>query len=262
MVSDRGVGNARLVELQPGRPGPSVFLIPGSGGRVDGFSELARLLDTAMPIVGIEARGVDSTVDWDHDLETLVQHYIERIRNVQPNGPYFLVGYSFGGAIAFEMAQRILAMHERVACLVLLDTMLPTRYWPRRFYLAKLGARMYGHLERIMNGSIADSINYYTWRLGRRWQGLHDVPAELTFGRESARMLMAVHMLLEQWRPEFYPGRVTLFCAADSKLWTLYESRVAELETHIFAGEHTNLLDEPYVSSVAIDVSACLTKAS
>ena len=224
IVSDRATGNARLVELQPGRPGPCVFLIPGLGGRVDGVSELARLLDTPMPIVGIEARGIDPTMDSDDNLETLVWHYIDRIRTVQPNGPYFLIGHSFGGAVAFEMAQRILGMQERVACLMLLDTMLPTRYWPWRFFLAKLGSRLYGHLERIMSSSIADTINYYTWRLGRRWQGLHNVPPELTFGRESARMIFATKMMIMQWRPEFYPGRLTLFCAAGNKLWTLYES--------------------------------------
>lgn len=251
-----------MIELHPGRSGPCVFLIPGLGGRVDGFAELAALLDTPMRLVAIEARGVDSAEDWDHDLEFMVRHYVNRIWAVQPSGPYFLCGHSFGGAVAFEMAQRIMAMQERVSCLILLDTLLPTRYWPRRFFWGKIGSRLHGHLEQIATYSLKDSVKYYSWRLGRRWQGLHGVPAELTFGRESARMLMATGMMVKQWRPEFYPGRVTLFCTEGNKLWTLYESRVAELETHILAGDHSNLFEQPFVSSLAKDLSACLAKAS
>jgi hypothetical protein len=60
IVSDQGVqvvANARMIELKPGRPGPCIFLVPGLGGRVEGFSELATLLDTEMPLFAIEARG-------------------------------------------------------------------------------------------------------------------------------------------------------------------------------------------------------------
>jgi thioesterase domain-containing protein len=256
------MGNARLVELRPGRPGPCIFLVPGLGGRVEGFSELATLLDTPMPLVAIEARGLDSTSDPDHDMETLVRHYVDRVRTVQPNGPYFLLGHSFGGAVVLEMAQRILATQERVACLILLDTPLPKRYWSLRFFLATLGPRLRGHLERIASDSIGQNIDYYTRRLRRRWQGLHNISPDLMFGPEAARMLMAHDMLMSQWRPVFYPGRVTLFCCADTQLWTLYENRAAELETYFLAGDHLNMVEQPYVSSLARDMSACLAKAS
>jgi thioesterase domain-containing protein len=46
-----------MIELKPGRPGHCIFLVPGLGGRVEGFSELATLLDTEMPLFAIEARG-------------------------------------------------------------------------------------------------------------------------------------------------------------------------------------------------------------
>ena len=57
IVSDQGVADARMIELRPGPPGPCIFLVPGLGGRVEGFSELATLLDTEMPLFAIEARG-------------------------------------------------------------------------------------------------------------------------------------------------------------------------------------------------------------
>lgn len=260
-ASGRATGDARLIELKPGRPGPCIFLAPGLGGRVEGFSELATLLDSPMPLFAIEARGVDSVSDPDQDIETMIEHYINRIRSVQPSGPYFLMGHSFGGAVVYEMAQRLVVMGDRVACLILLDTPLPKRYWSVRFFLATLGPRLRGHFERITSDSVTESVNYYTRRLRRRWQGLHNIPAELTFGREAARMLMATDMMLSQWRPEFYPGRLTLFCCAGSELWTLYKNLAAELDIHLLAGDHINMVDQPHVPSLARDVSACLAKS-
>lgn len=260
--SDRGMSNARLVELKTGRAGPCIFLVPGLGGRVEGFSELATLLDTSMPLLAIEARGVDSTSDPDYDMGVMVRHYIDRIRTVQPNDPYFLIGHSFGGAVVFEMAQQIRAMRKRVGCLILLDTPLPKRYWSLRFFLASLGPRLRGHLERITSDSVTQNFDYYTRRLRRRWQGLHNISPDLMFGAESARMLMALDMLKSQWRPEFYPGRLTLFCCSGAGLNTLYQKLAAELETYLLAGDHINMVEQPYVSSLAKDVSACLAKAS
>ena len=265
IVSDQGVqvvADARMIELKPGRAGPCIFLVPGLGGRVEGFSELATLLDTEMPLFAIEARGVDSVGDPDQDIHAMVQHYIDRIKAVQTDGPYFLMGHSFGGAVVFEMAQRIVAMGDRVGCLILLDTPLPKRYWSFRFILANLGPRLRGHFERITTHSVTQSINYYTRRLRRRWQGLHNIPPDLMFGAEAARMLMAMDMMVSQWRPEFYPGRLTLFCCEGTELWTLYVKLAAELETHLLAGDHINMVNQPHVQTLAREVSACLAKAS
>jgi acetoacetyl-CoA synthetase len=262
IVSEPGMGNAPLVKLKSGRPGPCFFLMPGTGGRVEGFAQLATLLETPMSVYAIEARGVDGISKPDHDIEALVWHYIDRIRTVQPHGPYFLLGHSFGGMVAFEIAQRMLAMQERVACLILLDTVVPRRFWPLRFIVANLGSRLYGHLARIRRGSVTNSINYYTRRLRLRWQGLHNIPEDLMFGDCAARMLLANEMLGKKWRPEFYPGRLTIFCCPATKdLPSIWQSRVRELEIHSTAGDHLNLIEQPYVSSLARDMSACLAKA-
>lgn len=262
-VVDHGFGDARLVELKSGRSGPRFFLVPGTGGRIEGFAELASLLDTPMPIFAIEARGVDGNGQPDDDIETLVRHYIDRIQTIQPAGPYFLLGHSFGGMVVFEMAQRLLAMKERVACLVLLDTPLPRHYWPLRFLLANFGSRLHGHLKRITSGSIKGNIVYYAWRLNLRRKGLHDIPTDLKVGDDAAHMLLANDMLGRKWRPEFYPGRLTLFRARDTKrLELLWQSRVAELETCTAEGDHIALIQQPYVSSLARDMAACLAKAS
>ncbi|MHC5863447.1 thioesterase domain-containing protein, partial [Nostoc sp.] len=55
----------------------------------------------------------------------MASHYIEALRRVQPKGPYFLGGWSFGGWVAFEMAQQLQKSGEEVALLAVLDTLAP-----------------------------------------------------------------------------------------------------------------------------------------
>ena len=58
-------------------------------------------------------------------IEALAAHYIEEIRTVQPNGPYFLVGYSWRGLVAYEIAQQLTNGGEVVEFVALVDTLLP-----------------------------------------------------------------------------------------------------------------------------------------
>ncbi|MBL1099267.1 hypothetical protein JK363_21895 [Streptomyces sp. 205] len=52
----------------------------------------------------------------------MAEDYVARIREIQPHGPYHLLGWSFGGAVAHEMAVLLRAAGERVALLALLDS--------------------------------------------------------------------------------------------------------------------------------------------
>jgi acetoacetyl-CoA synthetase len=260
---NHGAGNARLVQLKSGCPGPCFFLVPGTGGRIEGFADLASLLQTSMPVYAIEARGVDGSSEPDSDLEEMVKHYVNRVQTVQAAGPYFLLGHSFGGMIVFEMAQRLRAAGERVACLILLDTSLPKRYWPLKFWLKNIGARLQDHVTRLRTLPLKQSGVYYSRRVLRRIYGLEDIPADLKIGRDIARVLLANDMVGKRWRPNFYSDRLTLFSSTNVKgLETLWRSRVQELDVHSAAGGHVNLIERPYVSSLAVDISACLMRAS
>ncbi len=255
-------GEARIVPLKPGEPGPCVFLVPGTGGRVEGFAALGRLLRTPMPVYAIEARGVDDTSDPDSDAEVMIAHYLERIRSLQPSGPYFLAGHSFGGMVVHELAQRLLSDNEDVGCLILFDTVTPRKYWPLSFHAANLGSRLRGHVARLLTTPPGKSLSYYLRRFHLRIHGLHQIPSDLKFGNDAARMLLANEMLFKKWSPQFYPGRLILFCCADTKnLPSLWRNRVRELEVHLSAGSHLNLIEPPHVSSLAEAMSRCLARA-
>lgn len=63
-------------------------------------------------------------------LELSARRYVEELRRIQRDGPYQLIGYSFGGVIAYEMARQLLASGERVTFLGLLDTPAPGYMFP------------------------------------------------------------------------------------------------------------------------------------
>jgi thioesterase domain-containing protein len=256
-------GAARVVQLRGGCPGPSLIMVPGTGGRVEGFAPLATLLETSMSVFAIEARGLDGATEPDSDIEHLVDHYLSRIATVQADGPYFLLGHSYGGMVAFEMAQRLLAMNERIACLIFLDTVMPKRYWPRRIYLNELGRRLCGHLIRLKGSSLQSNFNYYFRRVRLRIRGLHNIPADMKIGHDSARMLLANEMVQRKWDPGFYPDKLTLFWSTDMQgLARVWDNRARELEIHSALGGHTNLIEHPNVRSLAADISECLARAS
>jgi len=67
----RQPGNARIVQLTSGAPGPCFFLVPGTGGRIDGFVKLAPYLQIPMPVFAIEARGLDEASMPDTSVEDM-----------------------------------------------------------------------------------------------------------------------------------------------------------------------------------------------
>jgi amino acid adenylation domain-containing protein len=92
--------------------------------------DLGRHLGRRRPVYGLcfglgAATGSADALVLPDRIETLASHYIEEMRSVQPYGPYYLIGHSMGGLIAFEMAQQLIARGETVALVGLLDTYLP-----------------------------------------------------------------------------------------------------------------------------------------
>ncbi|MGW4755486.1 amino acid adenylation domain-containing protein [Streptomyces chartreusis] len=116
-----------LVPVLPIRPTGTLaplFCVHGGVGFGLPFAELAAHLDTERPVYALQSDGVTATHgDWDRpqDVPALAATYVERIRQVQPQGPYHLLGWSFGGLVAHEMAVRLQEAGEEVDFLAALD---------------------------------------------------------------------------------------------------------------------------------------------
>ncbi|MES1211172.1 MAG: thioesterase domain-containing protein, partial [Acidobacteriota bacterium] len=115
-----------LVTLQPGGgEGRPFFWIHPGAGSVFCYVPLARRLGGERPVFGLQARGIYGPEAPLDDIEAMAALYLGAVRQVQPQGPYLLGGWSLGGVVAFEMARQLAAQGEAVDLLALVDSVLP-----------------------------------------------------------------------------------------------------------------------------------------
>ena len=116
---------SRLVTLRAGAPGVTpLFCVHPHGGTAFCYSAFAGHLPPSLPVLGLQAAGLDEGEAPAVSVTAMAADYIEAVRAVQPAGPYRLLGYSFGGLVAYEMARQLLAGGARVSFLALLDAPL------------------------------------------------------------------------------------------------------------------------------------------
>jgi thioesterase domain-containing protein len=82
---------------------------------------LTRYVPEDYPLYGLQARGLDGTGQLARSVQEMAADYIVQIRNVQETGPYYLLGWSFGGIVAQEIAVQLQGAGEQVAALITMD---------------------------------------------------------------------------------------------------------------------------------------------
>ncbi|WBU50059.1 amino acid adenylation domain-containing protein [Kosakonia pseudosacchari] len=103
-----------------------LFCIPGAGASAFSFLDLVGFLPAKLPVYALQARGLTNVKTMPHlTIEETARDYICAIRERQPSGPYHLIGHSFGGWIAFEIALQLQAQGEMVADLIIIDSRSP-----------------------------------------------------------------------------------------------------------------------------------------
>ena len=110
-----------LVLLRPGQGDPIFCPHALLGGAVSVYQPLLAHLPTRRQFYGLVAAGLDGSDFPRRTIESMGAAYLESIKRLQPRGPYRFLGFSTGGLIAFEIAQRLQAVGDSVARLVLLD---------------------------------------------------------------------------------------------------------------------------------------------
>lgn len=114
-----------VVRIREAAAGEPLFLVHPAGGNVLCYWPLAQRLQR--PVHGLQAAGLDGEREPIDDLPAMAALYLQALREVQPQGPYHLGGWSSGGLVAFEMARQLEAAGETVRQLILVDTPSP---WP------------------------------------------------------------------------------------------------------------------------------------
>ncbi|WNV84096.1 non-ribosomal peptide synthetase [Umezawaea sp. Da 62-37] len=132
---DGGAGDplAVLLPLRASGVGAPLFCVHPAAGISWVYSGLLRHVEC--PVYGLQSRGLTEPDARDVSADEVVKDHLERIREVQPEGPYRLLGWSFGGGMAHLLAERLRAEGEEVSLLAVLDG-YPTRADPTAPVLA------------------------------------------------------------------------------------------------------------------------------
>jgi thioesterase domain-containing protein len=267
-----------LVVLQPQGALPPMFLIHEGGGNVLRFRSLARHLAPEQPVYALQAIGLSGSQPPHDRIEDMAALYIQEIRRVQPRGPYRLGGASFGGVVAYEMAQQLVADGQEVALLALFDSNLHPRHMLSRVaWLRFQGSRFALHARNlILRRQRAAYVVEHTRGLRRRvrgWLGarLYEggdehaafVPASYADVWEAARRAYRAY------EPRPYPGRITLFramtrdpgCPADPA--PDWQCRAGEgVQVIDVPGGHMSILVEPNAAVLAERLREALLRAA
>lgn len=111
-----------LVPIKPEGSKVPIYIIHGIGLNLLNFSSLVSYMDAEQPIYGLQALGLDGKDEPLDNMEAIAAHYLSEVLEQNPDGPYSIAGYSFGGYVALEMARQLKEMGKVVKLLAMFDT--------------------------------------------------------------------------------------------------------------------------------------------
>lgn len=265
-----------LVPIQPKGDNLPFFCVHDGEGHVLNFRDLARLVGEAQPFYGIQCRGLDGEEEPFTHIEDMASYYVGEMRKVQPEGPYYIGGYSFGGRVAYVMAQQLSAAGEEVALLALLDTF-------SHMGESRVGFRdwLAHHRERLKTLRLLEIPAY----LGLRVVNLADTAYQvlrmrgISFGWRFIksrgwpipgflRLPVATNQMIRQaYQAEPYGGDATLF-KAEKYAWTHTDAHdgwreliKGNLEIRPITGRHFEIVKQPHVQKLAAELADALKQA-
>jgi amino acid adenylation domain-containing protein len=263
-----------LAIIQPGANRAPLFCLHVLGRGLEFFRPLINHVDHDLPIYGLSTEFLLPEEAPKHEVPSLANFYAQEIKAIQPQGPYFLAGLSFGGIVAYEVAQILRGQGETVAMLAMLDTAHP---------MAARELEQARGRDQILPGIVGDEVrqlgkklrqrikafqNQWTYRLHTlecRWKqlrGLELEPDQVDFLQRRANQSAA-----RRYRPRDYQGPVTLFKATDvprqevSKETGWREVAIGGMEVVEVPGGHLTMMQEPCIQVLGQRLMETLKKA-
>ena len=260
-----------LVPLQRSGTRAPLFLVHTTPGDVLGYGNFVHHLGADQPCYGFQALGFkDGAIPHD-SIEGMAAYYVDVLRKFQPEGPYNIGGWCFGGIVAFEMAQQLRAAGQKISTLLLMETvsvapepfnltyllqrykcllaMSPARW--REYLVAK--AKYCRQVEvdnRMRFRQAGDKIDEAQRRWLQQWEDVYN----------------ANMAALNKYRSKSYDGKVTLFNAIKRDPGIIpdpyygWRGIARDIEVHEVGGDHDTMLMEPNVTSLAAAVRKVLSK--
>jgi acetoacetyl-CoA synthetase len=262
-----------LVLLKSNGSGRPLFIVHAVAGNVMHLANLGRAIAHDGPVYAVKARGLSGETPPLDSVPAMAGAYLESIRTIQPAGPYLLCGHSFGGLVAFEMARQLLLLHERAASVILLDTRVDERYWPKMAWIHVMINLAIARLRETVGAPPAEMLEHLKTRLrglGRRLKyRAHKLPGSSldavadSLPEHLQRVREAAVRAMAGYNPPYYDGEVVLLrCEMKDPLsydaTRLWQLACRRLIVHEVPGSHRTFIEEPFYTSAAASITQTL----
>ena len=255
-----------------------LFFAPTISGRVTDYFHLSDLLKGVAPMYGLQMRGLRDGEEMHDNLRDAAEFYIERMREIQPKGPYSLAGYSAGGTVSLAIAEALHEQGETTDLLLMIDVVpmginiaspfsSPRRLW-------RLGHTTIDRIKELFEGEdfFRNLINRGKPALQRLWSRIWpfakepDVYVEDVFQRagmseltseEAARMQMHLDTTTD-FQPRRHPLNVVLIRSSHDPFEGPFEldlgwkeAVTGNIQVEVIPLRHHDFLDRNHIGLVA-----------
>ncbi|MGB5928375.1 MAG: thioesterase domain-containing protein, partial [Cyclobacteriaceae bacterium] len=270
--------NASVVLLRKdSRSSQNLFLLHDGSGTIEGYVSLVQNVD-GFNCYGISDPDLDKWSPINCTVEDMAARYISRIKEIQPGGPYYLGGWSFGGIIGYEVARMLEAQGEVVSHLVMIDSKLPSIN--EEAHVPYTVASEQALLSQIGIDVTSDDLESYWQNVGRLleenesiWEVFRNiVPQEFKVliknyenmaVEEFVPRLNTVrslqHALVNYRSRHILQAGILYFEASDSPSVNSEISRLSsDLEIRRVVGNHFSIMDSPCIEVIGTQISRVL----
>ncbi len=228
-----------LVPIQPKGNRTPIFLLPGYLF----YYNLSKVLGSSQPLYGFEPIAKFKTED-------IARHYIKQIREIQPEGPYFIGGYCASGILAFEMARQLKEAGQEPGWLALFEVYTPE-----------------ATVAKASGQYLSDKLTY--WKAGFMSSSLKGKYKLVT--TESAKLFNyffknTFRKILNDYTIKPYDGKMLLFKSKDGMVgstgdqymgWSKY-CPVENISLIEVPGDHNTIFKDPNVRVIAEKLKECM----
>ncbi|GAA6618103.1 amino acid adenylation domain-containing protein [Scytonema sp. NUACC26] len=268
--------NSPLIPIQPKGNKQPFFCVHPAGGHVMCYFRLVHYLGADQPLYGLQAQGFHGGEEPLTRIEDMARLYIQAIQKVQPQGPYQIGGWSFGGVVAYEMAQQLHKQGQEVSLLAILDSYVPILLDKNKKidapYLVGALSRYFGGMLGQDNLVTPDEIKHLS--ADEQIEYILDKAVEVKILPSSNQNRRIVDVLVGTLKATYsyvkqpYPGKVTVFRATEKhimapdptlvwvELFSIMDA--GDIKIVDVSGNHYTFILEPYLQVLAEWLKLCL----
>ena len=263
------------------------YCVHGLTGDTYWFVDLARHMGEDIPFYGLQSVGLNGQQEPLQTIEDMAAYYVSEMRAVQPEGPYFFGGYSYGAHVAYEMACQLQKQGQEVGLLAILDTFAILEQGEiSRLQQILRGSAM--NLDRLVAFLKSDSKRIYgrfhqlteTWKRRIKQQlssttfaSSHNVAVDLIENAEQLpthvqEIIVLNFAALNAYHPRGYEGDITLLQSIARPFSRHFDALMGwgylttgDVKAMTVPGSHTLMFREPFITEFATKLRATIMDA-